>query len=252
MDVSTSEITLDDYVLQEVDLGEPTREGSKTLATLGLKHALGFMNQDEERIKALVEKNEAMKRFILKIAGPIDLDNPEVSLQAILEKSGEINTDVPHSFVQACADWKLHFEQFPSLSFRMILRPFQSIFLGITSLMEITSEENGVEETILNKKRVLDELTIIRKQRFQVLVKIYEGLELDSFEEWIHEIAMALAVFEKVLKRLNKRRDDKMFLRKSCKSSLRVSTQIYSMKMMRRLCIRKMISLINSQGYFKG
>lgn len=39
-------------------------------------------------------------------------------------------------------------------------------------------------------------------------MKIYEGEELDSFEEWIQEITTTLAIFEKVLKRLNKRRDN--------------------------------------------
>lgn len=55
---------------------------------LGLKHALGFMDKDAEKIKALMEQNEAMKRFILKTTGPIDLSNFEASLHAILEKKG--------------------------------------------------------------------------------------------------------------------------------------------------------------------
>lgn len=99
MDASVNEITPEDYVLKEVDLGEPTREGRKTLATLGLKNTLGFMNKDEEKIKALEEQNEAMKKFILKTAGLIDPNNPEASLQAILEKRGDVDTDVPYSFV---------------------------------------------------------------------------------------------------------------------------------------------------------
>lgn len=185
MNVSTSEITPNDYVLEEVDLGEPTKEGSKTLATLNLKHALGFMDKDEERIKDLVEQNKAMKRFILKTVGPIDPNNPEASLHAILEKRGEINTNVPHSFVQAFANSKDDFEQFAKLSLKNILRPLRSIIVAITSLVEIKSEENGLEETILNWKKVLDQLTIIRKQHFQVLVKMYEGSALENFEQWI-------------------------------------------------------------------
>lgn len=54
-------------------------------------------------------------------------------------------------------------------------------------------------------------MVIIRKQRFQVLVKVYEGSKLDNIEQWIQDTIGALTIFEKVLKRLDKRKNNNLF-----------------------------------------
>lgn len=131
------------------------------------------MDKDEEKIKALMEKNEAMKRFILKMMGLIDLSNPEASLQDILEKrvAPEMPADVSYSFIHACSDQKVDFEEFTRTSLKEILRPFRGILKEITKFVDMMCEEDGLEEKILKWKKALEELVIIRKRCFQVLVK---------------------------------------------------------------------------------
>lgn len=47
--------------------------------------------------------------------------------------------------------------------------------------MDIIGEEEGLESQIAQWKKVLEDLKIIRKQCFQILVKVYEGFEIDNF-----------------------------------------------------------------------
>lgn len=82
----TKELTPKDFQIKEVILGKPTVDMVKILITMGLKNVFSHLDGDDSELIMLKNKNELLRGYLTKVVGPIDLDNLEISLGAILTK----------------------------------------------------------------------------------------------------------------------------------------------------------------------
>lgn len=98
--VDTKELIPKDYQMKEIILGKPTMDTMKVLITIGLKKVFKYMDRDELDPIILQKKNDLLRGYLNEMVGPIDLDNPKVSLEDALEKKqGGPQMD---SFLDSC------------------------------------------------------------------------------------------------------------------------------------------------------
>ena len=72
--------------MEEVILGKPTKDTTKALITLGLKHIFKKVDEGEEEIQILRKQNKVLSGYVWEVVGPIHLVNPKIALVAALEK----------------------------------------------------------------------------------------------------------------------------------------------------------------------
>ena len=99
--VDPRELTPTDYQIKEVLLGRPMVDTTKVLITTCIKEVFRRMDKDESELIMLRRQNNLMRGYLHGVVGPIDLDNPKITLDATLERrdKGSVQID---SFLGTC------------------------------------------------------------------------------------------------------------------------------------------------------
>lgn len=107
--VDTEDLTPKDYEIKEVLLGRPMVDKTKVLVAMGINEVFKHMDEDESKLIMLRRKKRHMRAYSHGVVGPIDLDNPEITLAMTLEMrdKGSVQID---SFLGACQKWHENFE----------------------------------------------------------------------------------------------------------------------------------------------
>ena len=76
---------------------------------MGIKTVFRHMDKDESKLIMLKKENELIKGYLHRVVGSIDLDNPNITLIATLER-GEKGSVSIYSFLGACQKWHENFK----------------------------------------------------------------------------------------------------------------------------------------------
>ena len=97
------------FQMDEVILWRTTKDTTKALTTLGIKHVFKKNVKIEEEIYIMRRYNDVFMGYVWDVVGPIDPTHPEITIKPTLEKQALASTPLD-SFLQACQNWRQGFE----------------------------------------------------------------------------------------------------------------------------------------------
>ena len=98
------DLTVKDYQIKEFVQGKPIVDTTKLMITMGIKEVFRHLEQDETKLLNLWKQNEILRGYLNKVVGLLDLENPEETLNATLDKRNKESVQLD-PFQKAYQQW---------------------------------------------------------------------------------------------------------------------------------------------------
>lgn len=150
------------------------------------------MEQVEEEICTLHKQVEILQGYIDEVVGPLDHEHPEETLNTILKEGGAVHIDL---FLKAYQQWQEIFEEKDILIIQGNLKLLHAMQENMNKMVAILKDFSIMDEVRAWSKD-LQNLQAIKGQRYQILIDVYIGEQLDMIDDLIEKLADSNKVME--------------------------------------------------------
>ena len=152
---------------------------------MGVKEVIKNIEQDEAKLQTLQRQVEILKGYLVEVVGPLDLKHPKETLNTILREGGGVQFD---PFLNACQKWQEIFEEKGVLIITGNLKLLHATQENVNKIVAILKQDFNIMDEVRAQSKDIQTLRAIKGQRYQILINVYIGEELDMIDDWIEKI----------------------------------------------------------------
>lgn len=194
-DVDVEDLTPHDYKIKEVMLGKPTLDTTKLMVPMGMEEVFRSLEQEGAEVITLRRQKKIVKGYLTKVFGPLDPKHPEETLNVLIERKdrGGVQLDL---VLNAFQQWWEIFEEKGVLIIQGNLKILHVMQENVDKMVEILNQDFSLKDEVHTWRKDLQELQVIKGQRYRMLMDVYMAEELDLINDWIEKIVDSNKVME--------------------------------------------------------